>query len=1112
MAKFRPNLGEKAAWAALAAAFFFSCPLTAFQQGGDAPQPKGEMLQLKDPLMLRNISLSSDRIAFSFAGDIWTVPRQGGQAERLTEDAAEEVMPAFSPDGSRIAFTRVLGGNHDVFVMPSQGGQASRLTYYPKLDWPVSWTPDGSQVLFMSTRDMDGLNRLYRISAQGGFPQPLPLPSGYQGSLSPDQGRLAYLPYSRSFLFRDSWRYYRGGSAAPLWIADLATSEVEQVSDGSFNVRYPMWIGEKIYYLSDQSGIFNLYVRDLKTGESRQLSSFQHYGARHAAAAEDAIALLRHGRVLLFDLTSEKMKQVPIRLSVAAPQLKARTVDAAGFIQSVGLSHTADRLIFGARGKILTFDPQSLQAANHSGTSGVAEREPQLSPDGKWIASFSDRSGEYQLEIRPAQGGQPVGSIAIEENPSFYWDLQWSPDSSRIVFTDARLGLWLADLESGKADRIDVSTYIAQGSFATDWSPDGRYMAYSKALENRLRTIFVYDTDKGRSHQLTAGDVQAEFPVFDRSGKYLYFAASDNAHRAAASDIGWGLLSTQLARPLVYKTLQAVVLRQGDPAPFVPTVRRAHPSKPWTEATPRTRIDFEGIRERIITIPIDPHDFTDLEAGPAGTLFARSANWPDAPGAARSRLTPLYRIQLEQPGNLEEFIADVDEFVLSGDGRRILYRNGSQWRMAETPAAKPEGVEPLDLSNLKVEIDPAQEWRQMYREAWRQMRDYFYDPNHHGQDLAELEKHYAALLPSVTRRSDLNMLFSEMLGHVSVSHLRVGGGDDPSPRGQNSRVGVLGADYEIDQGRYRFAKIYQSAHYTTLNPLLRAPLGLPGTDVHEGDFLLQVDGQELTAQQNIYSLFEGKAFRPVEIVVSADVQGSNARKVTVVPHNGAGSLRLHNWAKERHEMVERLSGGRLAYAYVANYGMPGGISELYRVMIASQDKEGLIIDQRFNGGGTTSDTLIEALQRRPLYYYAYRHGNDFPVHPVTFPGPSVLIAHQGNFSAAETFAHMYKLAKVGTIVGKRTGGGGIGAALFQPTLIDGGRIGIPNRAAYNPGGSWDIENYGVTPHVEVEILPKDWRAGRDPQIETAVRIALQEAKNFEKPEKVLPTYPVHPRD
>ncbi|MEE8587168.1 MAG: hypothetical protein V3T83_20195, partial [Acidobacteriota bacterium] len=492
MLKSRKTLCSMTALAAmLAAAPFFSCPAMAFQHDGGGADDEKEMLQLQDPLFLRNLSLSPSHIAFGFAGDIWTVPRQGGQAERLTRDPAEDAIPAFSPDGNWIAFARALGSNHDVFVMPSAGGEARRLTYYPKLDWPVGWTPDGSEVLFNSSRDMDGLRRLYRISAQGGFPQALPLPSGYQGSFSPSQDRLAYLPFSRSFLSRDSWRYYRGGSTAPLWIADLASSEVEKVTDGSFNVRYPMWLGGKIYYLSDQTGLFNLYVRDLKTGRTQALTSFDRYGARHAAAAQDAVALLRHGQVLLYDLASGKMAPVPIRLSVEAPQLQPRTVEAAGFVQSAGLSHSGDRLIFGARGEILSYHPQSLQSHNHSATSGVAEREPLLSPDGKWIAYFSDRSGEYQLEILPAAGDQPAKSISIEENPSFYWDPEWSPDSSRLVFTDARLGLWLAEVQSGKVRRIDVSTYIAQGSFAADWSPDGRYLAYSKALENRLRTVFV---------------------------------------------------------------------------------------------------------------------------------------------------------------------------------------------------------------------------------------------------------------------------------------------------------------------------------------------------------------------------------------------------------------------------------------------------------------------------------------------------------------------------------------------------------------------------------------------------------------------------------------------
>ncbi|UCC38173.1 MAG: PD40 domain-containing protein [Candidatus Aminicenantes bacterium] len=1058
------------------------------------------------PMLIQRVSISQDKIAFSYAGEIWLMPREGGEARQLTNHPGDEDFPVFSPDGNQLAFSRRVGDNSDVCVMPTQGGKAIRLTFYPKSDYPCGWTPDSRKILFVSGRDGDGFRRLYSISSQGVFPEPLPLPMASEGCYSPDGRRLVYVPKALGTDIMN-WPHYRGGLTSPLWIVNLDDLGIKEVTDDSSNARFPMWIGENIYFLSDRTGIFNLYVYDTKTQEIRPLTSFDSVGIKNAASNRDAIVFIREGRIYLYDLKTGEINPVNIRVSPDISELKRRTAKAAQWIQTAHISPQGDMVVFAARGEALTFDPKTGNSLNITQTPGIAERNPTFSPDGMRIAYFSDESGEYELHVRSVIGDYSVTKIKIEENPSFYRELTWSPDSSKIAFSDIRLALWLVDVNARETEKIDVSPYIAQGRYYPSWSIDSRYLAYAKALQNRLRTVFIYDAEHDRIHQITDGRVHAEFPIFDQSGRYLYFSASSNARRAAASDIGWGLLSSRLARPLVSKTLHALVLSNGQPPPIIPTLKRAHPQKPWNEPLSEVQIDFEDLERRIVQIPIEPHDYAGLALGKPGIIYLFISKWPMTPGATGYVPTALYKLDLQKPTRIEKFYDDISGFSISHDKRKILYGRGATWVIsdADRPIQPMEGR--LDLKSLEVTLNPQFEWKQMYHEAWRLMRDYFYDPNHHGYDIQELEKHFSSYLPSVTRRSDLNLLFREMLGFLSVSHLSVAGGDIPRNKKPPKRVGVLGADFEIDGGFYRIRRIYRSGHFTSTNPLMRGPLDQPGMDVREGDYLLAVDKEPVDSSRNVFSYFEGKDHRPVKITVASKPDDSDKRTYTVVPHIGAGALRKMNWAEKNRRIVEKLSGGKLAYIYIRNYG--GGVEDFIRGILGSTDKKGLIIDQRYNGGGTTSDSLIEDLKRERIYYYAYRHGEDYPVPPVTFPGPKVLVINEWDFSAAETFAMMFKLTEVGMIVGKRTAGGGIGTALFYPRLIDDGRIRIPNRAAYNPTGSWDIENHGVTPHFEAGFPPKDWIEGRDPQLEKAIEIAFRAIEKRSPKTHIRPNYPVY---
>jgi tricorn protease len=1067
---------------------------------------------IRPPMLFGEVAANRTHVVFSFAGDLWEVPREGGEAERLTDHPADDRFPAFSPDGSILAFTRQSGGNEDVHVMPAQGGEARRLTWHPKADVVRGWAPDGKSVLFASNRDGDGFWRLYTIARDGVMPSMLPFPEAATGSFSPDGTRIAYVPFAISW---DSWRHYRGGSTSPIWIGRIADSTLEKregLSKPDANNRAPLWIGETLYFLSDRTGTPNLFSHDLKTGRTEQLTRFSKHGIRAVSAAPGALVFLTGGEIHLYDLVRREDRTVDVRLTVPAPELGVKTVPAARFLDSAVPSPSGDRLIVSARGEVLSFDPKAGKAENLTRTPGVAERSAAPSPDGRWVAWFSDASGEYELHVVPVDGKGEPRRIAVEERPSFYLELTWSPDSRRIAFSDKRFALWVADLETARAERVAASSHIGQGEYHPSWSPDGRWLAYSQALDSRVRTILLHDTREGLSHQVTDGRVQAEHPVFDRSGRYLYFVTSANARTATADDLEWGVMSSALARPLVTRRLNAAVLRKGDAPPLLAIVGEPHPGARWEPAA--GEVDLTGIGERIVPVSGDEHDFAGLAAGRSGVLFAMVNEWPATPGTYEDPKPVLYRYVLSKGGQPEKIAEGVVDFSLSADGSTLAYGTGGRGGPAVTllAAGAPAEAErkPLDLAGLTVEVDPAAEWKQIYREVWRIARDWFYDPGHHGQDLAELERHYAAFLPGVVRRADLNDLFERMLGHLSVSHLVVGGGDQPSPGGgPPERTGLLGADFEIDRGRFRITRIYRSGHPNAGSPLLRAPLDQPGVDVREGDYLLAVDGQEVRADRNLYSYFLGKGMKPVEIRVAADPEGREARTATVVPLSGENTLRRMDWAERNRRRVEEISAARLAYVYLPNQGGLG-YEELLRGLLSNLDVDGVIVDQRYSPGGIVFDSVIEMLRSRPLYAYAWREGGDLPIPTNTVAGAKVLLINRQNGSAAETFALMWKLADLGPVLGTRTFGGGIGGALFSPRLIDGGRITIPNRASYAPDGTWGIENDGVHPDIEVEWDPAAWRAGRDPQLEAAVRAALEEAAKVKRWASKKPAYPKYP--
>lgn len=1057
------------------------------------------------PLLITRVAINQTHIAFTYAGKIWLVERSGGTARRLTTTPNDETSPVFSPDGRRIAFSRSNGNDWDVFIAPADGSaEPMRVTMMPEDDLVTAWTPDGKEVIFETTRDEETVTRLYKTSADRlALATPLPLHQSYSGSLSPDGNRIAYNPRSGA----GDWRYYRGGYAAPLWIAELKTGALEKVSNGAHNDRSPTWVGDKIYFVSDRTGIFNLYAYDTKSKKTDQLTKYTGQGVRLASATNGAAVYVQAGRIHLLDLNSKNDQTINIAVTPDTSELAPRTASAMRSLEQILPSPTGDRVVFGARGEVLIFDPANGSYKNLTNTPGIAERYPAISPDGKSVAYVSDESGEYALHVRSLEN-DALKKIQIEQKPSFYWNLVWSPDSHKLAFPDRRLNLWLVDVAAESATKVDSSPYSAQESWAPNFSHDSRFLTYSKQLKNRAGAIFIYDIAQKKSVQVTDGVTHAQMPVFDPNGKYLYFVSSLNA---GTSEFSWGVLNGVFANPLVVRRIHAIVLSKDQPSPLLPN-NQPNPEANITAIAPQVKIDFEDIQSRFINLPLPQRDYAQLAVGRPGKLVLAVAEWSSAPGdfSAQRQSQAVHSYDVAKGGQMQKIVDQINAVDITGDGKKILYRKGRDFFFASTDAAAKPDEGKQDFSKMEVRVVPAEEWRQMFHESMRIMRDWFYDPSHHGQNLVALENEYAAYLPTIVRRSDLNRLMQQMLGSVSVSHLNVGGGDSGPPAGSGNRIGLLGADYEIANGKYRFKKIYRSVPYSSPAGSFSAPLGQPGVDVREGDYLIQVNGQAVEAEKNVLSYFENTAGRPTKITVAANADGANARTYTIFPALGENRLRRANWAEQNRKLVEKLSGGRLGYIFIEGYG-PEGIMNAVRGLTGYADKQGIIIDQRFNGGGITPDYLIEWMRRKPLYYYMFRGGDDIatPVNPA--PPVKVMIVNELNGSAAETGAFMFKLAKVGPIVGKRTFGGGIGPYYFTPTLIDGGSIRLPNRAAYDPSGTtWGIENVGVAPDFDVEITPADVIAGRDTQLEKAIEVALVEVSKNGPIAPKRPAFPVHP--
>ncbi len=1064
--------------------------------------------------LLQKPAVSSTHVIFSFAGDLWSVPRAGGEARRLTVGPGIETDPCFSPDGSQIAFTGEYDGNVDVFVMPAAGGAPKRLTWHPGADVAAGWTPDGKRVLFHSGRDtaMDG-ERLFTVPPAGGFPEEIPLPIAVEGSYSPDGSHLAYVPL---FQWQEAWKRYRGGQTKKIWIADLADSSVVAIPRDNSNDFDPMWIGDKVYFLSDRSGPVSLFCYDTRSKQVKQLVENRGLDLKSASAGPGAIVYEQFGSLHLYDLKSGKAKPVEVRLAGDLGEVRPHYVNVAKRMGEPDISPTGARAVFSARGEIITVPAEKGDARNLTNTAGANEREPAWSPDGKTIAYFSDESGEYTLHLRDQTGLRDVVKIGLGTKPAFYTLPRWSPDSKKIGYVDNHLDIWYVDVEQKKPVHVDRDYYFSYRDVVLSWSPDSKWLAYKKQLKSHMSAVYLFSLADGRSHQVTDGMSEARDPVFDKEGKYLYFSASTDSGASMEPDI------QSFSRP-VNRNIYLVVLSKDQVSPLAPESddekspeekkkeqekkdkEKDAAKKDESEKPVEVKIDLENIGQRILALPMPPRRYEELQAGKAGVLIAIEG----APPGREEPKRTVHRFDLGKR-KADVVASGVREFRVSFSGEKMLYRQGDRWFITElkpmadsdTPAPPPapgdKGI--LKTEALEVRVDPPAEWKQMYHELWRVERDFFYDPNLHGLDLNATIKRYEPYLENIGSRSDLNYLFKEMTGEITVGHMFIGGGD--SPEVKKVKTGLLGADYRIENGRYRFARIYNGENW---NPDLKAPLTQPGVNVTAGDYLLAVNGRDVRAADEIYSFFEATAGKAVVLKVGPDPSGANSRDVTVVPIDDEHGLRHLAWVEDNRRKVHQLTNGRVAYVHMPDTGF-GGFTSFQRYFFAQVDKEAVIIDERFNHGGQLATDIVEYLQRQMMSVVSTRDGADFVQPQGAIFGPKVMITNEFAGSGGDAMPWYFRRVHAGKLIGTRTWGGLVGMAGF-PGLMDGGFMTAPNFWVWNPEGQSNVENIGIPPDIEVQQDPKAVRQGHDPQLEMAVKVVMEELNKHPLQAPKRPAYP-----
>jgi tricorn protease len=1031
---------------------------------------------------LRQPSVSATEIAFVHANDIWVVGRDGGAARRLTTNEGAETEPAFSPDGQWLAFTGQYDGNQDVYLVPATGGQPQRLTWHPSADAVQGWTSDGD-ILFRSGREAvpTRLWKFFSVSRQGGYPEALPVHQAYQGEMSEDGSMLAYQEIQ---LWDPGWRNYRGGQAQPVRVVSLPSLDLQTPSWEGERHLDPSWMDGSVYYMSERDYASNVWMYDPATGQDRQLTQHADFDVMSLDAGHGVVVYEQAGYLHEWDAGTGATRQLDIQAAGDQNWARSRWEDVGGNqLTNARLSPTGKRALFQHRGDIFTVPVEQGSWRNLTQSPGVADRHPVWSPDGEQIAWFNDESGEYGLVIADQDGGN-ARRIEIYE-PSFYFLPTWSPDGSKLAFTDTHYRVLVMDVASGDIDHVDTDRYAhPERTMNPEWSPDSRFITYARRLDTQLRVVVVHDTETGETHQLTDGMADAISPVWDASGDYLYFLASTNY----GLNTGW-LDMTSFDHP-VTRALYVAILDADGASPFLPRsdeegtgeATDAHTAEEDgdTPDAPAVTLDVVGIESRIVAAPDLPlRNYTGLVAGPAGQVFV-SERVLNEPGAT------LHRYSLEDREPMEYASAIVSATV-SNDRKKLLMRSGSSWTVTNTAGGAPSASDGhLALGGMRIRIEPQDEWGQMLRDGWRFMRDFLYVDNQHGAPWDDVWQWYSDWLPDVEHRSDFGQLLDMVSAEIAVGHSYVRGGDFPDLT--SPRTGLLGADIIASNGGYQISRIYTGENW---NPGLTGPLAHAGLGVSEGDYIVAVEGQVLSAPTNPFELLEGTAGRTVRISVNSSPSVEGAREITVEPTGDEGQLRSWAWVEDNRRKVEEMSDGQLAYVWLPNTGQ-GGYTYFNRMYFAQQDRKGAVIDERNNGGGSAADYIVDLMARELTGYFNSKAGDKKPwTQPMAgLFGPKVMIINERAGSGGDLMPYLFRFRGVGPLVGTRTWGGLVGT-WDTPPLLDGGSFVAPRGGFFDVNGEWAIEADGIAPDIEVMNTPKEVAEGRDPQLEAAVAEALR---------------------
>ncbi|HVZ95706.1 MAG TPA: PDZ domain-containing protein [Chitinophagaceae bacterium] len=1054
--------------------------------------------------LYRYPDVSATQIVFTYANDIWVVPKEGGEAIKLSSPAGVEVFPKFSPDGKSIAFTGNYDGNEDVYVMPAAGGVPLRLTSHGYPDRVVGWEPDGKRILFASSRESGSqrFNQMYTIPAAGGPAEKLPMAYAEFASYSPDGKELAVTFRTQAFR---NWKRYRGGWKADIHLFHLADSTSENITalNTEAGNEFPMWHNNEIYFLTDRGPEkrMNLWRYDLTTKISEQVTHFTDYDIHFPSAGPADIVFEDGGNLYLYNFASKQTSEVKITVVSDKNLLKPQIEKVDKYIQHVAISPDGNRALIEARGDIFTLPAENGFVEDITQTSGTAERYPAWSPDGKSIAYWSDASGEYELWITPSNEYKPRKLTSY--GPGFRYKLFWSPDSKKLAFIDKAMKIMIYDVEAGTTTNIDHALHYFQGeleNFTCDWSADSRWLVYSHDLSNTHHAVFIYDYKNKVLHQVTSGYYNSFDPVFDSEGKYLYLL-TNQSFSPDYSDIDNSFVytnSTQVAAIALQKTTPSILLPKNDTVKIISDESKPEETKSKskkksdTTAKPKASpvtIDFDDIESRLELLPVSAGNYNHLSSVKGKIIYIKYPPHEENEGK------PSLKIFDTDKKEEKTILDNVRGYMLSANREKILAGQNEAFAIIK-PAEGQKFEKPLRIGEMQMVIHPMEEWKQILTDAWRIERDYFYDPSMHGVNWDEVKERYLKMLSGAGSRDELNYIIGEMLGELSSSHTYKGGGD--LEKAKREDVGYLGVNYEPAGNFYKIKNIIKGASWDAEE---RSPLDMPGVTIKEGDYLLAVNGVPVTTDQEPYIAFQGLAGKTIELTYNSSPTFIGAKTAVVKAMSDEARLRYLNWIENYRQRVDEETQGQAGYIYVPSTGIDGQ-NELIRQFNAQWNKKALIIDERFNSGGQIPDRFIEILNRKPLSYWAMRDGPSYPWPPYANFGPKVMLINGWSGSGGDAFPDYFRKAGLGPLIGNRTWGGLIGIS-GVPELIDGGGITAPSFRMFNVDGTWFKEGHGVDPDIEVDEDLGQISKGTDPQLERAVT----EIKNLlkDKAFKVPPT-------